>query len=265
MSIIKANNIDIYYEVHGQGEPLILIAGLSKDSPAWFLQLEAFSQHFQVIVFDNRGVGRTEAPDSPYSTQMMADDVIALMEVLNIPTANILGHSMGGCIAQNIAIQHPQKVKRLILLDTFAEVFGITRYVLELAVELQEKNLPLDLRMKIQLPWSFSDHFLGKPENITFVLNAVLNNPYPQKPYALLHQINACKKHNTKNALTKISVPTLIMEGAEDRLTPAPCAQELIARIPQTQHIVIPQAGHNGPIENPTFFNEKVLRFLLES
>lgn len=263
MPIIKANNLNIYYELHGHGEPLVLIAGLSKDSSGWFQQVDVFSQHFQVLLFDNRGVGRTEAPDVPYTTQMMAEDVIALMNELHIPSAHVLGHSLGGCIAQQIAIHYPQKVKRLVLLDTFAEPLLLTRYILDLAAELQNKNIAIELRAKVQLPWSFCANFLAKPENIALILSTIANNPYPQKPHAFLHQITACKNHNTKNLLSQITAHTLVMEGAEDILTPTVCAQELLQNIPHAQHAVIPHAGHNGPLENPTFFNDQVLNFLI--
>ncbi len=263
MPIAKANDLEIYYEVHGQGEPLILIAGLTKDSSVWLQQVDVFSRHFQVVLFDNRGAGRTGAPDEPYTTRMMADDVVGLMEALHIPSACILGHSLGGCIAQQIAIHHPQKVKKLMLLATFAEPLPVTRYILDLAAELQNQNLPIELRAKIQLPWSFSGSFLSNPTNIAVVLNAIANNPYPQKPHAFLHQISACKTHNTKHQLDKILAPTLVMEGAEDLLTPAVCANELMAKIPHASHAIIPQAGHSVLVENSVCFNEKILNFLV--
>ncbi len=264
MPIVKANNLNIYYELHGHGEPLVLIAGLSKDSSGWFQQVDVFSQHYQVLLFDNRGVGRTDAPDDPYSTRLMAEDVVALMDALHLPSAHILGHSLGGCVAQQIAIHHPQKIQSLILVDTFAQPLLITQYVMDLAAELQNKDVALDLRIKVQLPWSFSGKFLAIPQNINLILNAIANNPYPQKPYALLHQIAACKNHNTRSMLSQIVAPTLVMEGKEDILAPEICAQELRDSISHAKHVIIPQAAHNGPIENPTFFNERVLHFLAE-
>jgi len=96
MPVVRIGDIKMYYEVHGDGEPLVLIHGLGLDSSWWTNQIPVFSQKYRAIVFDNRGVGQTESPDSPYSTEMMADDTVALLKALSVTDAHILGFSMGG-------------------------------------------------------------------------------------------------------------------------------------------------------------------------
>ena len=120
MPTVRVGDINIYYEDYGKGEPLLLIAGWGTDLSCWLSQIPEFSTKYRVIAFDNRGAGRTDAPDEPYSFRMMADDAVGLLDALGIGQAHILGVSMGGCIAQEIAIEHPERTKSLILAATTA-------------------------------------------------------------------------------------------------------------------------------------------------
>ena len=120
MPTVRVGDINIYYEDHGKGEPLLLIEGWGTDLTCWQLQIPEFSTKYRVIAFDNRGTGRTDAPDQPYSFRLMADDAVGLLDALGIGKAHILGVSMGGCIAQEIAIEHPERTRSLILAATTA-------------------------------------------------------------------------------------------------------------------------------------------------
>src|SRR3989338_10152352 len=115
MPIITANNINIYYEQHGEGEDLILIAGLTADHHAWKSILRVLSKQFRVLVLDNRGAGQTDTPDYPYTTEMMANDVLQLMDACGINQAYIIGHSLGGCITQKIACIAPDRIKKMVI------------------------------------------------------------------------------------------------------------------------------------------------------
>ncbi len=115
MTIAHVNGIDIYFEIHGSGPPLVLIMGLRRNAEWWWRQIPELSKHFTVIAFDNRGAGRSDKPETDYSIRLFADDTAGLMEFLNIPRAHILGISMGGYIAQEFAINYPDKVNGLIL------------------------------------------------------------------------------------------------------------------------------------------------------
>ena len=120
MPIAKINGININYVVQGRGEPLVMIAGFSADQNLWKSQIPAFKKQFQAVIFDNRGVGKSDKPKGPYSPRMMSEDTIKLMDYLNIKKAHILGHSMGGLIAQEIAINYPERTMKLILASTYA-------------------------------------------------------------------------------------------------------------------------------------------------
>jgi len=112
MPLIKANGININYEVHGKGEPVVLIGGLGSQLQSWATQIPIYSEYFKVIVFDNRGMGKTDKPDAQYTIEMMADDTVAFLDSLKIKSASFIGKSMGGMITQWIGIKYPQKVKK---------------------------------------------------------------------------------------------------------------------------------------------------------
>src|SRR3712207_194537 len=120
MSIARINGIDLYYEETGSGPPLLLIAGLGGNTLGWVMLLPALAQHFRVIAFDNRGAGRSSAPPGPYTTRQMADDAAALLAHLGIERAHVLGLSLGGMIAQELALAHAERVDRLVLYATYA-------------------------------------------------------------------------------------------------------------------------------------------------
>lgn len=124
MPTIKANDINIYYELYGEGEPLVLIAGLGTDLTVYEPTINRLSKRFRVLAFDNRGVGRTDKPDIPYKIEIMADDTAELMNGVGINKAHVLGISMGGRIAMALALQHPSKVNSLVLAATSAKVMA---------------------------------------------------------------------------------------------------------------------------------------------
>jgi 3-oxoadipate enol-lactonase len=116
MPKVRVNDTEMYYEIHGKGgTPLVHIGGLAGDARTWMRQIEHLAQHFQVLCFDNRGTGRTDCPDRPYSTKLFADDTVGLMDEIGIERAHIYGISMGGGIVQEIAINHPDRTLSLVI------------------------------------------------------------------------------------------------------------------------------------------------------
>ncbi|MEM9091605.1 MAG: alpha/beta hydrolase [Cyanobacteria bacterium P01_F01_bin.53] len=189
----------MYYEIHGSGEPLVLIHGLSMDSSTWFNQVPLLSQKYQVVVFDNRGVGQTDAPHEDYSTEMMADDTVALLRFLNVDNAHILGFSMGGMIAQIIALKYPELVKSLLLNTTAAQFPAKAKHLVQNWLRMLNENVSLETRIREGFLWVYTDTFFEHDEqsnNRAGVGSATVNRlqtdwdypqAHPDSIYALPH------------------------------------------------------------------------------
>lgn len=198
MPTIPVNGLRMYYEIYGEGEPLALILGLGTDVSEWHSLIRALAQRHQVIAFDNRGAGRTDKPDHPYSVAMMAEDTEGLLRALAIERAHILGISLGGRIALALALAHPERINRLILVSTSARV--------------------------ARRPWWFGP--------LSLLSSApILRSAHSQPRYAFRRQLRASSAFNCTDRLSAIHAPTLIMHGKRDKIVPSALAEELHAGI----------------------------------
>ena len=213
MPTIRVNDINVYYEMHGEGEPLVLIPGLSIDITAFERIISELAQQYTVIAFDNRGAGRTDKPDIPYSIGMMADDTAGLLAALGITHAHVLGVSMGGRIATELTLRHPEMVKSLILVSTFVKRIPIRR-----------RGVMFNLA-------------------ITFPFVRRIGKRYPQPQYAFERQLQASRDYDASDRLPEISVPTLILQGRTDRQAPIQAAEEMHAGIHGSRLIAF-DGGH---------------------
>lgn len=262
MPTAKVGDINMYYEVHGEGEPLLLIAGLGGNLTGWIFQTLEFSNKYRVIVFDNRGVGRTDAPDVPYATGMMADDTAGLLDVLGIERAHILGLSMGGFIAQELAFKYPRRVKSLILATTAASPHSSNKHLLYTWGRMAQEGVSVETRLREQLPWIFTDKFFENTELVQMAINTMLANPHQQPAYAYARQVTACVEHDTRDRLGQITAPTLVLVGKEDILLPIQMSEELAAGIPNAELVVLEGGGHGFLVEIADRFNQAVMDFL---
>jgi pimeloyl-ACP methyl ester carboxylesterase len=262
MPVASIGEINMYYEVHGDGEPLVLIQGLSLDSSWWTNQIPVFSQKYRVIVFDNRGVGQTNCPDSPYSTEMMADDTVALLKALSVTDAHILGFSMGGMVAQQIALKYPKIVKSLILVTTAAKFPARARHLTQLWLKMLEEQVSPETRLRDVCLWVFTDRFFEDNEQVTAAVNLGLNQPYPQSECGFAGQVAALLQHNTQDQISQITVPTLVLVGKDEIFIPVNFSAQLAANIPNAELIVLERGGHNYWAETPEQFNQAVMQFL---
>ena len=263
MPKVRVNDIEMYYVEAGTGEPLVLIMGFGGDHMAWGFQLRAFAERYRVIAFDNRGAGQTDAPDAPYTIPMMAEDTRGLMDALGIGRADVLGVSMGGMIAQELALRHPDRVRSLHLGCTLARP---DRYSHARGAAWTEARTGLSPEAATRLVslWLFSPAtYNERPEFVEQLLQGALANPYRQSLTGFLRQRDAIGLHDTLDRLGGIRCPTLVSVAEDDILVPPRLSRELAARIPGADLRVVARAGHVYFWERPDAFNELCLDFLV--
>lgn len=266
MPKVKSNGIQIYYEIHGSGKPLVLISGIGYPLWQWHKMVPHLAEHFQVITFDNRGVGQSDKPAGPYTAQMLAADTAGLLDALDIEKAAIMGHSMGGFIAQAIALDFPEKVSELILCSTN---FGGPNHVpitTEAMTVLSDTTSDPLTRftngLKVSTAPGWAD---AHPEVVKEWVDWRVANPVEPIPYQAQMAIGLAltsEEAAFENRLSDISVPTLILFGAHDKVVPPENAELLQKQIRGSQTAIIPDAGHFFPIEVPEAASQIVIDFL---
>jgi len=262
MPKVCVGDIEMYYVEAGSGEPLVLIMGLGGDHLAWAFQVPAFAATHRVIAFDNRGVGQTGAPDVPYTTRMMAEDTRGLLDRLGIARAHVLGVSMGGMIAQELALAHPERVRSLQLHNTLARTDAYTRACAAAWVEVREA-LPFDAALRAIALWLFAPStYNERPDFVETIVQGALANPYPQSLTGLSRQREAVGSHDTVVRLHAIRCPTLVTAAEDDILIRPRLSRDLAAAIPGAEFASIPDAGHVPFWEQADRFNRLCLDFL---
>ena len=222
MPLIKIKDLNFYYEFHGEGEPLVLISGTGFSCEHWkVFQVPDLSRHFRVLIWDHRGTGRSDKPEVHYSTRMFAEDCANLMKALNIGKAHIMGHSMGGRVAQWVAIDHPGCVATLILSGsgpgtTYDGQFYERGVPFDTVVEMIEKGYEQYRKDHDGGEFMFPPEFARKnPEVVKRFQESSLNHLTPMRPY--IRHVIARQEHETRHLLHKINCPTLVICGAGDR------------------------------------------------
>jgi pimeloyl-ACP methyl ester carboxylesterase len=261
MPYVPTRDIVTYYEEAGSGEPLVLIMGLSGDLQGWALTAPALAKHFRVITYDNRGAGRTGAPDRPYSIAGMADDLAALLDALKIEKAHILGFSMGGYIAQEFALKYPARVNRLILLSTASNVDGYGRVVVGNWINIQRSNLSREQIARFRAPYLYTAALLDDAVRFEHSIQNSVSNPYPQQDHAFIRQAQAILAFDASARAGSIKADTLILTGKDDTLVPPRNSEKLNKLIPGSKLQVL-DGAHVGCIEYPNEYNAAILEFL---
>jgi len=262
MPEIQTNTVRLYYEAHGAGAPLVLIPGFGTGLWIWFKQVPVFAERFRTIIFDPRGVARSEQRDEPVTIRTIADDVAALLDELGIARAHILGASFGGFVAQEFALAYPDETLSLVLCCTS---FGGPRHVPPSIETLQAlastKGLNTEERVRDNLLLAFSKQFVDEhPEEIEQVTKLRAANFVPEHVY--LHQLQAAMAFNTENRIANIKAPTLVLAGDADTIVPPQNSRNLAALIPNARLQIIEGGSHTFFIEQAEAFNRAVLDFI---
>ena len=264
MPFATANGIRLYYEWHGaeKGTPVVLVMGLGGDSSAWPFQLAAFAPRHRVLVFDNRGAGRSDAPDVSYTTRAMADDLLGLLDSLGVGRAHLLGLSLGGAIAQEAVLAAPERFASLQLHATWAGPDPYFRACVD-AVRMARLQLGREGFYRALSVWLFTPAcFATQPELVEMIVQRAIHHPYPTPLHAFLRQTEAVLGHDARDRVQRIGCPTLVAVGGQDLITPPALAQELAGRIPGALLRHLPDIGHGALWEAPEAFNRLCLEFL---
>ncbi|MBI2742426.1 MAG: alpha/beta fold hydrolase [Chlamydiales bacterium] len=262
MPNVKVNKSSFYYELHGKGEPLVLIAGYACDISQWVRTLPLFANHFNVLIFDNRGAGRSESPDLPYTVEEMAEDLIGVLDAAKFGRCHVLGHSLGGSIAQQLAFTHPDRVDKLVIANSSAKFSPISTMVCNFFVKLRNLGITDENILEGMAPWLFSAPFLQGGENVAKMIDLSMRNPHHQSLVGQRRQLQALMNFDAREKIHKISAQTLLIGGEEDLL----CApKELFAlanSIPRSQLFLFENQAHMTLIERPDEFAQVAIDFL---
>ena len=278
MPKVKVNDIQVYYEVKGKGFPLVMIMGLGGNLEAWNPRMvEELSKHFKLVPFDNRGAGRTEISKREYTIRLFADDTAGLLKALGISKAHVLGISVGGMIAQELAINYPEKVSKLILCSTSSQpsyskegsrvleamsqssIEELTKLILSFPFTL---DYPQDLLKQnpVVVFGQTSEFVKENPDLAKLLLQQGTKHPTSQEGFR--HQYDAVLGFNTQARLQQIKVPTLVLHGRKDRLVPPENGSILAKAMPNAKLVFFEKSAH-GLVEEIEKVTNVIKEFLL--
>jgi pimeloyl-ACP methyl ester carboxylesterase len=257
---VSVNGTRLYYETYGSGPALALVAGLGAGTWLWEQQIDDLAEHFTVVAFDNRGVGRSDAPEGPYSIAMMADDLAGVLDSLGIERAHVLGASMGGFIAQEFALRYPERVDRLVLVATSAG--GATHVPMspETLARLMATHEDPREYVRQRLPLAFTEAYLADTTTVKHLVDQRLEHPQP--PQAYQAQLAAGATFDAAERVSQIQAPTLVAAATDDLLVPVENAHNLAEALPHAELQVYEDLGHQFFVERPAAFNQDVVAFL---
>jgi len=270
----KVNGIKLCYEELGNGFPVLLVHGFTGNKEGWIGQWIPLSKHFRVIRFDNRNGGCSDRPNIPNTLDMLADDINGLMDYLNIEKAHIIGWSMGGIIVQKFAIKYPERIGKIILINT---VMGApNKQAVEILVNNSLDELEFRSKNKEQAFWTsarlgyhikFRKEMEANPNKKFYGLWSVQDlienqNANPITQQDIIHQSNALYPPLNFEELKEVKNKTLLIASSHDRLTTKNALIELGKIIPNSKLEIIERAGHSSPISRAPEINKIIIDFL---
>ncbi len=265
MPRITAGAIQINYETYGQGEPLLLIMGFGLPGAAW-LPVLPFLAGFQCIYYDNRGTGNSDKPETPYTIAEMADDASNLLAALGIRRASVYGVSMGGMIAQELALRHPEQVHKLVLGCTMAGGKSAIHASEEVYQKLTEAFLGIagnpQGAVETILPLLFPSEFIAQHPELKPMILAGFQMAPPTPPRSIELTRQAILQFDTWDRLSEIKCPVMIVHGEKDIIIPPQNAFVMKERIEHAEVLMIPEAGHSYGVIDPIGIHHRIVNWL---
>lgn len=260
-----SNGTKIYYEIRGEGDPLVLLMGFGADGSVWEKHVSEYEKHFKCIVLDNRGVGKSDQPKGPYSTRTMAEDTVAVMRHAGVDKARVAGISMGGAITQELVLNFPEMVRSIALISTWPKFNNYAKTVYENLKKLRVTSKPQDFMELLQL-WIFAPPFYEHGmSDLKEGQQGAKNNTKPQTQNGFEGQLDACINHDSVSRLGEIKVPALITIGDMDIFTPPAFSKMLHKGISGSEYVSFPEGGHVHHWEDLERFNKITTEFLLNN
>ena len=262
MAQLAVNGVNLYYEEHGRGAPLLLIAGLASDSQSWLPVLPGLAARYRVVTVDNRGVGRTMPLDAGTSVRAMADDCLALIRHLRLGAVNVLGHSMGGFVAQDLVLRYPEQIAKLVLAATGSRSSKRNADLFRGWADALDAGTPPDRWFRNLFYWIFSVRLFDDAKMVDDLVRFAIEYPYPQPAAAFRTQIEAIAQFDGTEQLSRIKPLTMVLAAAEDLLFPIDSCERFARSIGRTELSAIDCAGHALHVEQPAEFVRRVTGFL---
>ena len=262
MPYLSVNGVNLYYEEHGEGPPLLLIAGLASDSQSWLPVIDGLSKHFRVIVPDNRGCGRTKPMDIEITIRKIADDCIMLINHLGITSVNVAGHSMGGFVALDCALRHSEYISKTVIVSSSAYCSQRNKLLLSGWYEYMKNGMLPELWYKNLFYWIFSENFFEDESLLENAVELAVQYPFQQTEKAFKAQIEAISNFNCVGSLKRITSRTLALFGRDDLLFPPGIHADVLKKIPEITVSVMDGAAHSIHVQKPQEFVSIVAAFL---
>ena len=264
MPTVEVNGLSLYHELHGEGDPLVCVMGLAANTLAWALQLRAFTERHRVLIFDNRDVGQSSLAEGGYEVTDLAHDALGLADAVGFDSFHLLGVSMGGTIAQEMALAAPDRVRTLTLAVTFARGGAWTRKFSDLW-GARRRRASREEHIDELMLLTLSERFFEDAGTVSWLRGMMLADPHPQPPEAFVRQLAASTRHDALDRLDALSLPVHVIGAEYDILVPIWKSRQLAERIAGAKLTVLPGAPHGVNIERAEEFNRAVLGFIAEA
>jgi len=271
MASVRYRGRTLEYELHGRdpsqshdaAPPLVLAMGMAGSLRGWLpLQVPELGRKRQLLLFNHRGVGRSSDDGTPFTTADLADDIVGLLDALSLAQADVLGVFMGGMAAQEVALRHPARVRRLVLTGTYARADAKRRMLLDVWASLAASRTGVETMVRERMLWSLQDETLEQSDIIETMISFLTREGLPVSADLFARQCRACAAHDTYDRLRELPHETLVVAGRHDQLTPPRLAREIADEAPRARLATIRHGAHLVMVESAERFNRLVDDFL---